>query len=90
METRIFNSDLAPKDWRSIFGANDKYLRAIEKNYGVTVVFRDGDLKMMGEPENLDKMEHVLQTLAEMEKRGNMPDEQKVNYVMSLDQETMN
>ena len=89
METRIFDSELAPQDWRGIFGANDRYLKAIEKNYGVTVFFRDGDLKMMGEPEDLDKVEHVLQTLAEMQKRGSMPDEQKVNYVMSLDQETM-
>jgi phosphate starvation-inducible PhoH-like protein len=89
METRIFNSDLAPQDWRSIFGANDKYLRAIEKNYGVTVVLRDGDLKLMGEPEALDQAEHVLQTLSEMQKRGSMPDEQKVNYVMSLEKETM-
>ena len=90
METRVFDRFKAPKDWRSIFGANDKYLRSIEKNYGVNVVFRDGDLKLMGEPEALDKVEKVLLTLIDMEKRGNMADEQKVNYVMSLDQETMN
>ena len=56
METRVFDRYEAPKDWRTIFGANDKYLRSIEKNYGVTVVFRDGDLKMMGEPEDLEKI----------------------------------
>ena len=43
----------------------------------------------MAATEALDQAEHVLQTLAEMQKRGSMADEQKVNYVMSLEKETM-
>lgn len=89
MESRLFDHNMSPEDWRGIFGTNDRFLREIEKNYHVSAVLRNGDLKLCGEPDDLNRVERILETLVALEKNGNEADEQKVRYLMTLDEKTM-
>ena len=73
--------------WQVIFGTNDRYLKQIEKRYGVTCVIRDDCLKISGEEKNIDAVIRVLSTMKTMVERGNMTDEQNVNYILDMETE---
>ena len=73
--------------WQVIFGTNDRYLKQIEKRYGVTCVIRDDCLKISGEEKNIDAVMRVLSTMKTMVERGNMTDEQNVNYILDMENE---
>ncbi|MCR5319598.1 MAG: PhoH family protein [Lachnospiraceae bacterium] len=72
---------------QNVFGAKDAYRRSLEAHYHVTLVDRNGTLKIMGQKENVDSVERILQQLLELSIRGNQIEEQNVNYAMTLEQE---
>ncbi len=67
-----------------LFGSFDSNIRLIEQTLGVTVVNRDTDLKISGEPENVLKAMKVIEGLLSFVARGEQLNEQNVRYVMSL------
>ncbi|MGI6106354.1 MAG: PhoH family protein [Lachnospiraceae bacterium] len=68
---------------QNIFGQMDQYLRKIEKSLGVTVVSRDGSVRIIGSAENVAQARSVLDTLAELARRGNEITEQNVDYTLA-------
>ncbi len=66
----------------NVFGQFDAWLKQIEAYLGVTMVTRDGSLKIMGEAEATDAAKAVLEQLLEYSKRGNDITEQTVTYVL--------
>jgi len=48
----------------TLFGTHDENLRRIERAFGVTVSARGGELKIAGEPEQVECTEHLMRQLA--------------------------
>lgn len=75
---------------KNIFGNFDENIKKIEKGLNVTMVARDGNLKLVGEAGNVKQAEGILMQLLELSKRGNTITEQNVNYALgfALDNKT--
>jgi len=68
----------------NLFGALDENIRLVEQEYGVTIVNRDTELKIVGEPEQVVPAKAVVDALLALAARGEQISQQNVNYVMSL------
>lgn len=69
---------------KNIFGEFDNFIKIIERTLNVTMIARDGNLKIIGEQNNIIKAKSVFVQLIELSKRGNEITEQNVNYALSL------
>ena len=68
----------------ALFGTFDENRRIIQNEYMVSVVCRDSELKITGEPENVSKAGKVIESLLALVNRGEALSEQNVRYCMSL------
>ena len=68
----------------NIFGQFDAYAKKIERTLRVTLIARDGDVKILGEPIRVNQAKRVLEQLTALSKRGNSITEQNVDYAISL------
>ena len=68
----------------SLFGRLDENIRLIEQQFGVSVVSRDSDIRVDGEPENVDKAVRAIHGLLQLINRGEQLTEQNVRYVLML------
>ena len=71
----------------NIFGKLDAHVKILEKHLGVTLVFRDGTLKIVGNGSHVKKAEKIISSLLELSMRGNQITEQEVNYALALSYE---
>lgn len=69
---------------KNVFGQFDEHIKKIEKTLNVTLISRDGQLKIIGNEAAANKAKRVLVQLVELSKRGNTITEQNVNYAISL------
>lgn len=81
METMI---DIPVEYTRNVFGQFDAYIKIIEKTLNVTIVARDGALKIIGDEAKVVKAKSVFSELLKLAERGNEITEQQVNYALSL------
>ncbi|MBR5926552.1 MAG: PhoH family protein [Firmicutes bacterium] len=65
-----------------LFGALDSNLSAIEKDCGVSVVYRGDEITISGE--ECDRAVSVINELKTLIENGQSIDEQKINYILSL------
>jgi len=73
---------------RNIFGLYDSHIKKIEDDFHVSIVDRDGGLKIIGEEEaTVRKAASVTAQLVELSKRGNIIQEQNVDYAITLGME---
>ncbi len=68
----------------NVFGQFDANIRKIEKHLGVTVVVREGALKIIGTAQGADGAREVFEQLCALSARGNEITEQNVNYALAL------
>lgn len=68
----------------NVFGQFDTNIKKIEKALQVTVIVRDGNLKIIGNENNITGAKEVFEQLLELAKRGNQITEQNVNYALAL------
>ncbi|MCH3973070.1 MAG: PhoH family protein [Oscillospiraceae bacterium] len=68
----------------ALFGSMDENIRLIEKEYGVSVVSRDGEIKVSGEPEGVEPAVRAVNSLLELINRGETLTEQNVRYCIGL------
>ncbi len=68
----------------NIFGSFDENMRIIERELGVTVVNRDSELKVCGEPEAVLYAVKTIEGLLSLSARGEAIVEQNVRYVLQL------
>ena len=59
-------------------------LRKIERTLHVTMITRDGALKIIGPEQAIRQAKSVFNNLLELSKRGNTITEQNVDYAISL------
>ncbi len=81
METII---DVPAEHEKNVFGQFDAYVKMIEKTLNVTVIVRNGEIKLIGENDNVTKAKSVFVQLIELSRRGNTITEQNVSYALSL------
>lgn len=81
METII---DVPAEHEKNVFGQFDAYVKMIEKTLNVTVIVRNGEIKLIGENDNVTKAKSVFLQLIELSNRGNTISEQNVSYALSL------
>ena len=68
----------------NVFGEFDSYLKKIEKTLQVETVERNGELKITGSKESVDRAVLILKQLLELSRRKNVIHEQNVDYLLSL------
>jgi len=86
MTERIVNSDRV-EDLIAVFGSFDENIRRIEDTLNVSIVNRGTDLRINGDVEAVDKAARTLEGLLALAAKGEMIDEQKVRYLITLVQE---
>ena len=83
---RILSVDRV-EDLISVFGSFDENIRKIEEALDVTIVSRGDELKITGDEEMTDKAVRTLEGLLTLASRGEVIDEQRVRYLITLVQE---
>ncbi len=74
-------------DLQSLFGDFDNNLKLIEKALEVSVTGRDNAIKISGETDRVEKCREVINILTQIILRGEVIDEQKVLYAITMVQE---
>ena len=72
---------------RNLFGEFDSHAKLIERTMEVTLIARDGELKILGETSRVQKTKIVLEELLKLSTKGNSITEQNVTYALALSAE---
>ena len=83
---RMVNAERV-EDMIAVFGSFDENIRRIEDALSVTIVNRGTDLKVSGDEEAVDKAVRTLEGLLSLASKGEVIDEQRVRYLITLVQE---
>ncbi len=67
----------------NLFGSFDENVKLIEKELDVAIINRGSEIKLGGEPEQVDKALSAVRNLLAMASRGETIGEQEVRYVLS-------
>ena len=81
LETMI---DIPAEHEKNVFGQFDIFAKKIERALHVTLIARNGKVKVLGEEKNVERAQQVLSQLTELSRRGNTIQEQNVDYAISL------
>lgn len=73
-----------PEQLSAVFGQLDDNVSRIQKEYNVTVVSRDGGIKIIGSEKNVDDASRALNSLLKISSGGHTLNEQTVRYVTSM------
>ncbi len=84
LETMI---DIPAEHEKNVFGQFDIFAKKIERALHVTLIARNGKVKVLGEEKNVERAQQVLSELTELSRRGNTIQEQNVDYALSLTME---
>lgn len=79
--------DMDTASMQKLFGAGDAYIRKVEDEFGVSVINRDGAVKISGEKENVKKVYKLLGELLQISHKGTEIEEQSVNYAVMMSKE---
>ena len=80
---RIVSADRV-EDLIAVFGSFDENIRRIEEALSVSIVNRGTELKVSGDEEAVDMAVRTLEGLLTLAARGEMIDEQRVRYLITL------
>ncbi len=72
------------EDMVAVFGSFDENIRRIEESLEVSIVNRGTDMKITGDEEAADKAVRTLEGLLSLAAKGEMIDEQRVRYLITL------
>ena len=84
LETMI---DIPAEHEKNVFGQFEIFAKKIERALHVTLIARNGKVKVLGEEKNVERAQQVLSQLTELSRRGNTIQEQNVDYALSLTME---
>ena len=83
MVEKIVNAERV-EDLISVFGSFDENTKRIEEALGVTIINRGTELKVSGDEEAVDKAARTLEGLLTLAAKGEVIDEQRVRYLITL------
>ena len=67
-----------------LFGSGDEYIRFIEEKFNVSVVYRDGTLKISGDTQQTDKAAETIRSLMDTLQKGHPIEKHTVEYISGL------
>ena len=76
--------DIPIEHEQNVCGQFDMFLHKIERTLHVTLIERDGAIKIIGSQSDILKASSVFKNLVELSMRGNIITEQNVDYALSL------
>ncbi len=76
--------DIPAEHEKNVCGQLDIYLKKIERTLNVSLIERNGEIKLIGSEQSVAKAKSIFTTLIELSKRGNQISEQNVDYAISL------
>lgn len=76
--------DIPIEHEKNVFGGFDAYAKIIERAFNITIIARNGEIKVVGAADDVTRAKSVFIQLLELSKRGNQITEQNVNYAISL------
>ncbi|MBO4824736.1 MAG: PhoH family protein [Lachnospiraceae bacterium] len=79
--------DFTGEELRTLFGQNDKYLEKIEKELNVSIVNRNGALKISGEENDVSSAASLMRQIITSVGKEDDLEEQKVDYALTLAKE---
>ncbi len=68
----------------NVFGQFDAFMKIIERHLQVTVICRDEQVRILGDPSHISSAKQVITQLMELSERGNTITEQNVDYAIAL------
>ncbi len=71
----------------AVFGNQDVYLRLLEREFSVSFIFRDNEIKMMGDAAQTSAAARAISAMARLYEKGLTLDEQTVRYCIALARE---
>lgn len=79
--------DLPADHMQKIFGMQDAYVKKLERDFGVTIVDRNGGVTISGAENMARRAASVLEQLSIISGRGNEIEEQSVDYAITMGME---
>lgn len=76
--------DIPIEHEKNVCGEFDRFLKKIERTLNVTMIARDGAIKIIGADTQAARAKAVFSTLLELSKRGTQISEQNVDYAIAL------
>ena len=80
---RVVNADRV-EDLIAVFGSFDENIKRIEEALEVAIINRGSELKVSGDAEAVDKAVRTLEGLLSLASKGEIIDEQRVRYLITL------
>ena len=72
------------KHMQNLFGYNDRQIKKIERDLKVSVVDRDGMIKIIGDDIAVNKASKLMEEMLELSKRGNIIQDQNMDYAITM------
>lgn len=79
--------DMPAEHMQKIFGMQDVYVKKLERDFGVTIVDRNGGVTVSGREDMVRKAASVLEQLTVISGRGSEIEEQSVDYAITMGME---
>lgn len=79
--------DIPAEHMRNVFGQFDAYIKKIERSLNVTIVVREGAVKLIGAEGAVKGARSVFEQLVQLSERGSAITEQNVDYAIALGME---
>lgn len=74
-------------DQQNVFGQFDCHIKKLERQFKVSIVDRNGEIRISGKALSVKKAKAVIQELTELSIRGNIIQEQNVDYAITMSME---
>lgn len=78
------HADVPANHEGNVFGQFDEHLKLIERTLNVTLISRDGSLKILGTEQSAVQAKKLIEELVVLAQRGNVITKQNVNYALSM------
>lgn len=79
--------DVPVMHMQNLFGEYDAHIKKIEDDLGVMMINRDGAVRISGEKEAVEQAVRIVQDLLLLSERGNILEEQNIEYAIELGRE---
>jgi len=76
--------DISAADQQELFGMQDQYIKSIEQEYRVSIISRNGNVKIQGAKEDVERTRRVIDQLLTVSHKGTLIEEQNVKYAIEL------
>ena len=76
--------DVPVAHMQNLFGQFDSHIKKIEDDLQVMIINRDGAVRVSGEMESVDQAVRIVKELLSLSERGNVLEEQSVDYAIEL------